>query len=106
VAYWSPVRVKAHRRNGRPVREHVRHLYKGGPSVRERELEEFERRYPGRGAEVYGATINKVRREQAAKRGGKLRERVRGHLARYPKRGGRRRSGKHRVRPHYAEVRA
>jgi hypothetical protein len=74
------------------------HLYRGR-GTRARELREFERRYPGRGARVYGATIQKVAEERAAQRpGGELREYVRPTTA-TSKRGRR-----FRRRGHYVEI--
>ena len=58
------VRVKASAR----AREHDRHLYTHGAEPRE--MREFEERYgKKKGDYVYGATVGKVKRERAAKRG-------------------------------------
>ena len=54
-------------------------LYRGGRRTRRRELRQFDAEYGDRGPYVYGATVGKVGRERAAKRGGRMRERVRGH---------------------------
>ncbi|HZY71345.1 MAG TPA: hypothetical protein VFF67_10270 [Thermoplasmata archaeon] len=79
------------------------HLYRSGGKTRAKRA--FERRYERRGYSkaradrIYGATVGNVRREQAAMRGGRVRERVRGH---YATRNGRR----YRVRAHIAVVHA
>jgi hypothetical protein len=52
-------------RNGRAP--HIRRLYRNGAKSGEERA--FERRYGTRGRYVYGATVGKVRREQAARRG-------------------------------------
>jgi hypothetical protein len=72
------------------------HLYRDG--ARKRELAEFEERY-GRehGKEVYGATVGKVAREQAAERGGEKVEEIPTH---YSERNGKR----FEVRAHEAVV--
>lgn len=79
------------------------HLYRRGGKTRTKRA--FERRYEKRGYSkaradrIYGATVGKVRREQAAEHGGKVRERVRGH---YATRNGHR----YRVRAHTAIIHA
>ncbi len=62
-------------------------LYRG-PGTRSKEARAFGRRYGKRGgrarkggAYVYGAVIGKVKREQAAKRGGVLIEEVKRHTS-------------------------
>jgi hypothetical protein len=56
----------------------VAKLYRGR-GTKAKELRAFGRRYPGRGKIVYGRVIGKVKREQAAKRGGVLIEEVKRH---------------------------
>lgn len=57
-----PVRASAR------ARAHGRHLYRNGAEPRE--MREFEERYgKKKGDYVYGATVGKVKRERAAKRG-------------------------------------
>lgn len=75
----SERRIRVRRaKNGR--RAHIRHLY-SVPSQRPAELREFIDRYgKRRGTYIYGATVGKVRREQAAKRpSGRLNERIGGY---------------------------
>lgn len=56
------------------------HLYKNGAKASEER--KFEKEYgPEKGKHVYGATVGKVAREQAAKNGGVKREEVPGHIA-------------------------
>lgn len=80
-----------------PRRE--KHLYRDGAEGAEER--EFDQRYGARGPDVYGRVINKVSREQAAKRKGrKKRERVRAHESTSS-------SGKRfRVRAHEEEISA
>jgi hypothetical protein len=69
------VRVRGHLRSGRRVRGHVRHLY-SNPADRRAAEAEFERRYGARrGRYIYGATVGQVRRERAALRARRRRER-------------------------------
>lgn len=63
----GPIKVRGSKRARRHTRK-APHLYRGR-GTQERELTEFEDRYGARGPYVYGATIGKVRRERAAKRG-------------------------------------
>lgn len=73
----------------------------GDEANRKAEIREFERRYPGRGEEVYGAVVGKTAEEQAAHRpGGVKLEQVKGHISMSD------RGTKFRVRPHTAMVHA
>lgn len=65
----GPVNVRRSRNGRRPHTRRRPHLYRGrGTEAREMEL--FEERYgKRRGDYVYGATVGKVRRERAARRG-------------------------------------
>lgn len=80
-------KVIGHERKGRRVRTHTRHLYSTAKGRRESERE-FRERYGSRGGRdrkgyryIYGATVGKVRREQAAKGTRSHREIVRAHRA-------------------------
>lgn len=57
------------RRSSNGHRAHVRHIY-SNPKQREENLAEFEERYGERkGRRVFGATVGKIRRQQASKGG-------------------------------------
>lgn len=89
-------RVKGYRRRGHSVRPHLRHLY-SNPAQRRAAQRQFAQRYGERGTYVYGATVGKIRRYQAAEGRRAPRERVRAHSAR-------RGRTRYRVRGHYARI--
>ena len=69
------VKVRRSRRSRSHTRRPPAHLYRAGAEPRE--IREFERRYEAEGLSkaradrIYGATVGKVKRERAAKRGRK-----------------------------------
>ena len=65
----GPVKVRGSRRARAHTRKRPAHLYRGR-GTKERERRAFEKEYgKARGDYVYGATVGKVARERAAKRG-------------------------------------